>query len=421
MKRFLLLLVLFTSVNGYLYSQVPDSLLQLEHIIQEVISNNPNLESYHQQWDASRTRISQAQALPDPVLGLNLMNLPMNSFSFNQEPMTGKQLTIMQMFPFPGKLDLQGSIAESESMIAEQQFHELQNQLIKQAKLIYYDLSYVEVALETVHNNKDLLSDFVSIAETRYEVGRGLQQDVLRAQVALSKMIDQELKLIQKKVDLQAQLNALMNKPANLPLGKAVISEQLKIVASLDSLMLVASSKRPLLKAWNIKLDQSEQRVNLAQKNLYPDFSVGVAYTQRNELDNGMNGYDFLSAMFSIKVPIYSKNKQSQKLQETRILQGSTESNLESIRSGIEEQIQLTLSSIQKNQQLLHLYETGILPQAEESLESSMYGYQNDKVDFLSLLDSELTLFNFRLEYYRFLADYQKDIAALEALIGTQL
>lgn len=421
MKRFLLCLALFTSINGYVYSQEPDSLLQLEQIIQEVLVNNPDLKSYQQQWDASKTTISQAQALPDPVVGLNFLNIPVNSFSFSQEPMTGKQITVMQSFPFPGKLDLKGSIAESGSMIAEQQFLELQNQLVKRAKLIYYDLSYVEEAIVTVRNNKDLLSDFATIAETRYEVGRGLQQDVLRAQVALSKMIDQELKLLQMKVDLQAQLNALMNRPANQPMGRTTIPEVLKEVASLDSLMMIATEYRPLLRAWDIMLVQSEQRIDLAQKDLYPDFSVGMAYTQRGELDSGMKGYDLLSAMFSVKVPLYSKTKQSQKLQETRILRGSTESKLESVRNSVEEQIQQTLSSIYKNRQLLNLYETGILPQAEESLESSMAGYQNDKVDFLSLLDSELTLFNFRLDYHRFLADYLKDIAAMEAIIGTQL
>ncbi|HBX66073.1 MAG TPA: hypothetical protein DEG32_07915 [Balneolaceae bacterium] len=188
----------------------------------------------------------------------------------------------------------------------------------------------------------------------------------------------------------------------------------------LQTLIQRADSSSPVLAAWKTAVKQSGQKVDLALKDRYPDFSVGVAYTQRNELQNGMQGYDFVSAMFNVKIPLFLNKKQNKKVQETQIRQSSIEYRYQNVANSIEQKLQQSLTDLEKNQRLLELYRTGIIPQAEESLESSIAGYQNDKVDFLSLLDSELTLFQFRLDYHRFLADYHKAIADIEALTGTE-
>ncbi|PAU94293.1 hypothetical protein CK503_08765 [Aliifodinibius salipaludis] len=403
--------------------QANDSTLVLDKLIQKVLTQNPELQSSFQGWEASKTRISQQEALPDPTLGLNLMNLPVNSFALDQEPMTGKQISLMQPFPFPGKLGLKGDIARSESDITLHQYHELKNQLIKKTKQVYYDLYYIDQALATVGSNQELLREFVKIAETRYGVGKGIQQDVLRAQVALSKMIDRELKLRQQREAMQAQINTLIDQPADASLGRALASEPkpLEYEFELSSLIQQADSTSPMLAAWKTAVKQSGQQVDLAQKDRYPDFAVGLAYTQRNELQNGMAGYDFVSAMFNVKIPLFYNKKQNKKVQENRIRQSSVEYRYRNVANSVEQMLQQSLTNLEKHRRLVDLYKTGIIPQAEESLESSMAGYQNDKVDFLSLLDSEMTLFEFRLDYHRFVADYHKAVAELEALTGTDL
>jgi outer membrane protein TolC len=400
--------------------QTGDSTLVLNGLIQKAITQNPELQSSFQGWEASKTRISQQEALPDPTLGLSFMNLPVNSFALDQEPMTGKQISLMQSFPFPGKLNLKGDIATSESKITLQQYRELKNQLVKKTKQAYYDLYYIDQALATVASNQELLKEFVEIAETRYGVGKGIQPDVLRAQVAHSKMIDRELKLRQQREAIQAQINTLINEPADAPLGKAVAPDLEPWGLELNTLIQRADSTSPMLAAWKTAIKQSEQQVDLALKDRYPDFAVGIAYTQRNELQNGTPGYDFVSAMFNVKIPLFHNKKQDKKVQQTRIQQSSMEYRYQNIANSIEQKLQQSLTNLDKNRRLIDLYETGIIPQAEESLESSMAGYQNDKVDFLSLLDSELTLFQFRLDYHRFLADYHKAMAEIEALIGTE-
>lgn len=416
-----LVLMLWLGITTAGIAQTADSTLVLDTLIQQVLTQNPQLQSSLQGWEASKTRISQEESLPDPTLGLNLMNLPVNSFALDQEPMTGKQISLMQSFPFPGKLSLKGDIARSESQFTLQQYRELKNQLIMKTRQAYFDLYYIDRALATVANNQELLREFVDIAETRYGVGKGIQQDVLRAQVALSKMMDREIKLRQQRESIQAQINALINESANAPLGKAVAAGPKPQKLELNALIQQADSTSPLLAAWKTAVKQSGQQVELARNDRYPDFAVGVAYTQRNELQNGMPGYDFVSAMFNVKIPLFHNKKQDKKVQETRIRQTAMEYRFQNVANTIEQKLQQSLTNLEKNRRLIDLYETGIIPQAEESLESSMAGYQNDRVDFLSLLDSELTLFEFRLDYHRFVADYHKALAELEALTGTEL
>lgn len=420
-RRMLAGLYLLLLLPITIQAQNQESVLILDQLIQKVLTQNPELHSSYESWEASKTRISQQEALPDPTLGLNMMNLPVNSFALDQEPMTGKQITLMQMFPFPGKLGLKGKIAQSDSDISLQQYQELQNQLVKKTKQSYFDLFYVYQAIATVENNQDLLSEFVEIAETRYSVGNGLQQDVMRAQVALSKMIDKELKLRQQRESLQARINALINEPADAPLGRPVDPGINNLTTDLNSLVELADTSSPLLEAWRTVVQRSDQKVDLALKDRYPDFSIGLAYTQRDELQNGMKGYDFVSGMFNVRIPLYFNKKQDKKVQEMQITRTSMEYRYQDVENSIEQMLQQSLTDLEKNRRLIDLYETGILPQAEESLESSLAGYQTDKVDFLSLLDSELTLFNLRLDYYRIVADYHKSVADLEALTGSEL
>lgn len=420
-RRMLAGLYLLLFFPFLVHAQNQESVLMLDELIQKVLTQNPELQSSYESWEASKSRISQQEALPDPTLGLNMMNLPVNSFALDQEPMTGKQITLMQMFPFPGKLDLKGKIAQSDSDISLQQYQELQNQLVKKTKQSYFDLFYVDRAIATVENNQELLNEFVEIAETRYSVGNGLQQDVMRAQVALSKMIDKELKLRQQRESLQARINALINEPADAPLGQPVDLGVNDLTTDLNSLVELADTSSPLLAAWKTVLKRSDQKVDLALRDRYPDFSIGLAYTQRDELQNGMKGYDFVSGMFNVRIPLYFNKKQDKKVQEMRINRTSMEYRYQDVENSIEQMLQQSLTGLEKNRRLIDLYETGILPQAEESLESSLAGYQNDKVDFLSLLDSELTLFNLRLDYYRIVADYHKAVADLEALTGSEL
>jgi cobalt-zinc-cadmium efflux system outer membrane protein len=416
----LLVIVMMLLISNSIAQQT-DSTAILDDLIAEALKNNPDLKSSYHNWQADQARIPQAGALPDPQLGLNLMNMPVNSFDFNQEPMTGKQITLMQMFPFPGKLGLKEDIAESGAQVSQAKYQELQNQLKKNVALTYYNIFLIDKSLQTTRKNQELVRQFTRIAESRYTVGKGLQQDVLKAQVELSKMEDKLITLQQKRDMMVARMNALLNRPAGSPFGMTVAPDADSINTTLDSLKVLSDENRPLFRAWQAMQQQSDKKVRLAKKGYLPDFSLGVAYTQRERLRNGMSGVDFVSGMFSMSLPVYFWKKQNKNVEETRYSEKMVQEKYSDVRNQVYSGLDRTLSDVRKNFRLLDLYQNGIIPQANQSLNSAISGYQTDKVDFLTLLNNQMTLFNFELDYYRVLSDYAKGIAELEAETGTNL
>lgn len=418
---FLWIGILFLTLFQASLAQSPDSTMQLSALIQEALEYNPNLQSAQNTWQAAEARIPQAGALPDPLLVFNLMNMPVNTFAFDQEPMTSKQLGIMQMFPFPGKQGVRENIAAENALVAEARYRELRNQLVKRVKATYFDLFFVDKSIETVQKNLDILQEFVRIAETKYSVGSGLQQDVLRAQVELSKMTDRSINLQKKRDAVEARLNALLNRPAEGPVGPTEALIYKPFQYDFEALKQLADEDRPLLQAWQAMIRQSEQRVRLAKKEYLPDFSLGVVYSQREELQSGTGGVDFLSGMLNVKVPLYFWRKQKKQVEESRYNQISVQKRYNDVLNQVYSGLDATFNDVQKNERLINLFQTGIIPQASQSLNSAIAGYQTDKVDFLTLLTNQVNLFNFELDFYRILSDHHKGAAEIEALTGTEL
>ncbi|MCJ7680519.1 MAG: TolC family protein [Candidatus Aminicenantes bacterium] len=364
--------------------------------------------------------IPQAGALPDPQISLSMMNLPVNSFSFTQEPMTGKVISVTQMFPFPGKLDLKTEMAEFEAVAIHHQQEEVRNTVVQMVKTAYYSLYGIDRALETVQKNQSLMEQFVHMAETKYATGSGLQQDVLRAQVELSKMEDDLIMWQQKRLGVAAKLNALLNRSSDSPI--AIIQQEL----SLSPIMPINVSdeeveeNRPLLKAWKEKIHKVESAVEFAKMDIWPNFMVGASYNQRDDLKSGMKMHDFFSAMVSLNIPLYQKRKQKMKVVETELALAAVKAEYENVKTGVLADIQSQRAELDRFQKRADLYKGGILIQAQQSLDSAYEGYRVGKVDFLTLISNWMMLQNYELQYYFALAEYYKSLAGYEQSIGIQ-
>jgi outer membrane protein, heavy metal efflux system len=398
-----------------------DQTANIDFFVKQALQSNPDYLSAKDRLRAAQLRIPQAGALPDPNLGLAVTNLPVNSFEFNQEPMTGKKLSIMQMFPFPGKLGLKEDMAEFQAQFVKQQVEELKNQLIKQVKLSYYSIFLTDKSIEIIKKNKTLVQQFVQVAEAKYSVGKGLQQDVLKAQVELLKLTDKLITLEQKRKNHVYQLNKLINRDITSPIEINVELEKMTFDLTIAEITELGLQNRPLLKGWQHLLEKSRSSNKLAKYEFLPDFNVGIAYTQRDDLSTGMKMYDFFSAEVKISLPIYFYKKQSKKVEQTQQQIYSTEDKYSDVRNEVLFQIEDKFSEMKKNFDLMALYKKGIIPQASQSLNSAMTGYQVDKVDFITLLNNQLTLFNYELEFYNVLTNYAKNIAQLDAAAGIEL
>jgi outer membrane protein TolC len=397
----------------------PATLLNVDQLVEEALQNNPEILAARQKWEVFKEKIPQAYALPDPMLGLGIINLPTN-FSFRKEDMTMKEISVSQMFPFPGKRPLMKEMAEKE---AEAVYSEIQGkiqQVIKDVKAAYYELSHVYRATEVIRRNKEILETFARIAETRYSVGEGIQQDVIKAHVEVSKMVDELLMQNQKQRALEAKLNALLSRSPETLLGKPEEVVLRKIPHTLEELQQMALEMNPTLKGMKKMIEAKEKAYDLAKREYYPDFNFKFAYGQR---DNGpdMKRRDMLTGMMEINIPIFYKSKQDRKVAETKADIMGTEAQYRAMKNEISFMIVDMTSMIHRVERQIELYKTGIIPQAGLQIASAMSAYRVNKADFMTLLDSQMTLYKYELEYHQALTEYDKNVATLGAVMGKQL
>jgi len=402
------------SFSGYREKQS----IVLRKWIQEALENNPRLEAAYQRVLSAEKVIPRAGALPDPHFTLSLSNLPVNSFSFNQEPMTGKVIGIMQMFPFPGKLSLSTDIAEHEAAAKEYQREEIRNQIIQRVKQAYFDLYAVDRAIETTEKNKALMEQFVHVAETKYKTGSGLQQDILRAQVEISKLEDEFIMWKQKRLSVTARLNALLNRPVQTRIERT--SPELMLPESPEKISSVEEieQNRPLLKAWHQKIQKAETEVELAKHDVLPDFTVGASYRQRSDLVDMRQMTDFFSATLSVNIPLYVNRKQKAKVAEQELAFKAIKSQYEDVKINILSEAQRILAELEQNRKRVELYQGGLLIQAQQSLESAQAGYRVGKVDFLTLINNWMMLQNYELQYFFALSNVYKSLAEYKQAVG---
>jgi len=393
--------------------------LNLEELVKEAMQNNPEILAAQKKWDVFKAKVPQASALEDPMLGFGIVNLPTN-FSFRDEDMTMKEVSISQKFPFPGKRPLMKEMAEKEAEAVSAEISSKVHQIIRDIKAAYYELSHVYRTSEVTHRNKQILEDFAKIAATRYSVGEGLQQDVLKAHVEVSKMVDELLMLDQRKRALEAKLNSLLNRPPETPLGEPEELAFRKLSFATEELQEMAIEMNPTLKGMKKMIETKEKALALAKKEYYPDFNIRFAYGQRDKTPEGNSRRELLTGMMEVNIPIFYKSKQDPKVAEAMADIQSIKAQYQAMKNEILFMIADMGSMIHRSERQLELYRTGIIPQASLQINSSLSAYRVNKADFMTLLDSQMTLFKYELEYHRALTEYERNAANLGAIAGKE-
>ncbi len=392
----------------------------LSQLIDTAIADNPELKSSEARWHMFRNRISQARTFEDPMLMLKIQNgIVTDPFNFHKDPMTQKVIGISQQIPFWGKRDLKGEVAAREAESYKWQAEERKLELRRMVAETYYQIYFTDKSREIVDKNIRILDDFITLAESKYSVGQGAQQDVFKAQVERSRMLDMRITLESQRKSLQAGLNALLYRPAETPVGTIPDFEIKPLTASSEELREAALDNRPLLKSLNAQIEKGKAGHKLAEKEFYPDFNVSFEYMQRDQFE-GSNGDDMYSLGVTFNLPVQRNRRHAMAAESSSETIMATE-ELKSMKNSIDSGISDLLAQLERRRKLVDLYKTGIIPQAEQSLESATIGYRVNKVDFLTLLDSRVTLFNYERELYDSLADYQMKMAQLEALVGKSL
>jgi outer membrane protein, heavy metal efflux system len=399
------------------------SALTLEQAVALAVGTNPGLAGSQARADAMAEVPAQAGSLPDPMLRLDAMSLPTDTFSRSQEPMTQLQLGIEQDLPFPGKLGLQQTAAERDADAAASNVDETRLRLVYEVNQVWWQIYYLDRALEIAARNHDLLNQFVQIAQTRYQVGEGLQQEVLLAQVEMSKLLDRQIELQGSRRQQVARLNALLNRDTGTPV---VVPEQVdeRLPATLPEQQLYtrATDTRPLLEQKRYEVEAARTRRDLARRDRYPDFRLGASYGFRAGNDpDGSARPDLASIGLSMSLPLYAGRKQDKAVAQrgSELLQQQYALQDESAK--VRGEISAALADYQRAAEQVRLYKTGILPQARQSVASMLSGYQVNKVDFLNLVRAQITLYDYETLYWRVFGEAHQALARLSAAVGEEV
>jgi outer membrane protein, heavy metal efflux system len=436
--------LLFVVWAQLLYAQSDQGALDLNQIIEEALSNNPELKSAQAKAAAYRERPSQAASLEDPRISLGVQNIATDDFDFNSIDMTMKVIELSQEVPLPGILSLKKEVAVHEAHAMEKKAKEVEFSLIKKVKQAYYDLYYLTNAIAVTEENKDLLEKFLAITETRYAVGKGIQQDVLKAQVEISKITEKLIDFEQKKASTAAELRALLNRPPEAAIPDPPAIEKTAFTYTPEDLQNIALECNPALNDLQNILKSRESEYKLAKKEYFPSLMFTAAYGQREDAKKSgsmtATGYtmsgeavevgipgedehrsDTFSFMVGFTVPLWFHSKQNRKVKETLALVEETRAHQDAVKNEIFFGIKDIGERERRGAKLIDLYKNNIIPQAQASLDSARAGYEVGNVDFMTLIENQITLFDYQLSYHEVLASYEKDLAEIESVVGRRL
>jgi outer membrane protein TolC len=391
-----------------------DAEISLNDLLKAAAENNPAIISAAQSAAASRETAAAATALPNPTVKFETMGHLIPPTLMPGDPSSARSYGIEQEIPFPGKLDLKGDAASAEAEAQKWNQEVVRRQVISDLKQAFYDLYFIRKSIDILMKNKDLLRDFEQTAESRYAVGQTIQQDVLKAQVEQSKILDRLLVLGEKKRIVEAKINNLLYRPSGTPVGKPAEIKKAELKYSIEELTDLALNNAPALKMQESEIARRQYVLELAKKEYYPDFAVGFSYFERDE-NPGM-----YRLMLSARLPIWYR-KQKHEVDAASLNLASAKNLRDSASSTVRFQVKENYTTASTSEKLARLYSSAIVPQANLALGSAIANYQVGKIDFLQLIDSSMALLEYELKYYEAMTDFHKALAQLEPVVGVDL
>ena len=419
-----LILIPFILLAGcflFVTNALPDEKAQNESLgklIAEALENNLQITAVYNEWKAAEYKISSERSLPDPEARYSRFGEEVQTRVGPQENKYGASVKV----PFPAKLIYRGKAQSARADMLGEKYESIKREVIRNVKFIYYDIFWVDKAIQVTEEEKSILESLEKVARRRYESNLSPQQDVVKIQVELSKLVDKLLILSKNRKSLESKLNVLLNRREKTLVAKVSGVEPAIFKYSIEELRKMSKDKNQDLLAAGIDIEKAEYEKTLARMEYFPDFNFGFDYIQ---VGSGYtmspdDGQDAWMATVSITLPIWF-GKNNARINEKESLLEASKNKFESAKSRVVNEIEDFYYKIRTNREIVTLYKTALIPQTQQSFETSKAAYESGKADFLDWLDSERVLLQTRLAYYKSIVDYMKAIAYLERIVGEDL
>jgi outer membrane protein TolC len=392
--------------------------LKLDDLIAEALQNNPQLRAAGNRAAAARTRVNQATSWEPPQLGVEFFQVPVQSFPNPLKNNMETDYSLQQMIPFPGKLSAMGSAAVSNANMEDQGLRALRRKVVRQLKSAYYELYLAQRKIQINSENQGLMRRFVDIAQKHYEVGMGKQADILRAQTELSTLVNGGINLQKEKKVAESMINMILSRPTDQPLGFVPEIEQDIPEWSFASLRTLALESRPELKAMQSNISMNKSELGVAKREYYPDLMARVTYKDMATTSN-----DFWSVMVGFSIPLapWSSGRYTSKVEENELNVRRAEDDQTTMQNMVLFELQDALVKVRTNQNLVLLYKNTVIPQAEQTLQSTVASYQTGKTEFLMVIDAYRMVLMAKLDYYMAVMNEMASQAQLEQAVGMKI
>lgn len=416
---------------------------ELDSLVRRAMAVNPAIQSAQRRVEVARARVLPAGLPLDPTLMVGIQNLPLGREAgmSGPDPMTMRMVGVGQTIPYPGKLALRRVAAQREVEASRASLELATRQVVRDVKDAYYELAFIDQALAIIERNRAVLAGFVQVTEARYGVGVAGQQDVFKARVEATRLAETAVMLTEQRHAGLARLNTLLDRSSETPVehpgvpatvARAAVaraSDEIRFASDALGARAANSPLPPLAELQDVAVRQSPEvreqeamiaaqatRLELARKEVLPDFDLSLQYGQR-----GAGRPDMISALVSVPLPVFRGRKQDQLVAEANAQLAALQAERAQRQNAVRADVARLVSELERSRAQLALYVRALLPQARASLTSATASYQVGRVEFLTVLDNQATVFNYETEYFRALSDFAKNLAELERVVGKEI
>lgn len=393
--------------------------LKLREAIDEGLKNNPEIQAARGRVESARARAGQSTYLEDPEFNLEAWGVPLNhplKFRSSNPVILG----LRQKFPFFGKLGLKGEIAGQEVKIVEEELRAKEQEVIAKVKGVYAELFMAQKNIEIYKELLELIRQMSTTAENLYQVGRAPQQDVIKALLEQTDLLNKLNWAEKELITSQAKLNTLLNRSPTASLGKPGELVLTAFSLQFSDLEKLALEQRPELRALEAGVSRSQKAIELAQRNRkYPDFMVGLQYWVAPD----QSPRHMYAPMVTLTIPFspWTKGRHDYEIEEALAERRMAKSSLDAMKNMALFEVRDMSAKVEAARKSVSIYRDGLLPQAEQSFQAALAAYQTGSVNFITLIDAQRTIRDTRLGYYKALVDYEQSLADLERAVGKEL
>jgi outer membrane protein TolC len=390
--------------------------LTLAAIEAVALESNRELRLMTERVTRAKAGITPATSNDDPSFTYRAWGTPLLSpWNLNQ---TQNMFMFNQTFPAAGKRELRYVAATQAVDVAEAELEARKLDVTARIRAAFYDLLRNQDELRLHDEQIALARQAVAAARIKYTVGRVPQQDVLKAQIAVTKLADHLAMFLQDGDLARARLNTLMGRDPASPLeieGEYAAPRTLPGIAELKQ---IALENRPELRVIEAATRKLETQVRLTEKNYKPDISVGAGYMLMPSGSMNRNGY---MAELSFNLPWLNRSKHDSEIREAQSQVNVQRAELSVQQAIVFQEIQEALIRANTAARLVEIYRDTLRPQAQATLRAASTAYQTDQTDFLNLIDSQNTALDVEYSYYRALAEFDSRVVEIERAVGAPL